>query len=468
MIAPERGANRGRRETSLAIAVVTLFFLVRLALLVVREPFFDELFTVWMAKKGARDILPALLLDSGPPLYYFIARIPNVIALRFVSLAFATATLALILFRPSLGTGRWTAAVLLALYPPAALFAVDARAYALCGLFVALGAIAVHERRPFFAAGAFLAAAYTHWYGALFLPAILLAARIVEDRHSCLSPPSSSPIPQGTTRGTGRSACPPRRAFVIAFAAFVLFLPGLWLASQQPAAATGWLEEQHPFAAVGTFAFAGKYAEALFAPAPVGVIVVSAVTLLLAGARSWSFAPLVLVPVALAIVAGIAGRTVYFPMRFEAVIAAPLVLWLARSLQWWRRDVRYLLVTILCVCGGITLVRGARDHQQRPLDAYRQAAMVLAENVRPTDAVVASGYLYLEAVTQLGSERVRPYPSEQGRHPGWRVGGATREPLPPGGFVWIGERAAPELASFRGRRAAVVFASDRALILRVR
>jgi hypothetical protein len=174
VIAPERGASSSRRrETSLAAAVVALFFLVRLALLVVREPFFDELFTVWMASQPFGEIIPVLRLDSGPPLYYFIARIPNVIALRFLSLAFATATLALILFRPSLGTGRWTAALLLALYPPAALFAVDARAYALCGLFVALGAIAVHERSPFLAATAFLLAAYTHWYGALLLPAIL-------------------------------------------------------------------------------------------------------------------------------------------------------------------------------------------------------------------------------------------------------------------------------------------------------
>ncbi|HEX8253516.1 MAG TPA: hypothetical protein VF846_10230, partial [Thermoanaerobaculia bacterium] len=161
-----------RRETVLAVAVVALFLIVRFTLLVVREPFFDELFTVWMANKPFAEILPALTLDSGPPLYYFIARIPNVFALRVLSLVFATLTLALILTRNSLGTGRWIAATLLALYPPAALFAVDARAYALCGLFVAIGAVSVHERRPFAAATAFLLAAYTHWYGALFLPLV--------------------------------------------------------------------------------------------------------------------------------------------------------------------------------------------------------------------------------------------------------------------------------------------------------
>ncbi|HEX8619132.1 MAG TPA: hypothetical protein VF911_16240 [Thermoanaerobaculia bacterium] len=422
-------ARRG--ETVLAVAVVALFFAVRLVLLVVREPFFDELFTVWMAKKPLTGILPALTLDSGPPLYYFIARVPNVFALRVLSLLFATATLALILTRNSLGNGRWIAATLLALYPPAALFAVDARAYAMCGFFVALGAVMVHEKRPFFAAGAFLLGAYTHWYGALFLPLVLLAT-------------------------------PRARAAAALAIACVLFVPGLWLASVQPAEATGWLSEESPFAALGAFAFAGNYAESLFNPAPGFVIVVSAMVMLAAATRSWSFAPMVLVPIVLAIAFALAGRTVYFPMRFESVIAAPLALWLGRSLQWWRRDLRYLLAALLAVCGAITLIRGALDHQRRPLDPYREAAMVVARANAP---VVASGFLYLESVHQLGAARVRAYPAEQGRHPGWRVSGGTNEPPPRGPFVWIGERAAPELATIRGQ---LLFANERAVIIRVR
>jgi hypothetical protein len=170
----------------------------------------------------------------------------------------------------------------------------------------------------------------------------------------------------------------------------------------------------------------------------------------------------VFVPLVLAIAFGLAGRTVYFPMRFESVIAAPLVLWLARSLQWWRRETRYVFTTILVLCGGITIVRGALDHQQRPLDPYREAAMVIASAKEP---VVASGFLYLETAVQRGAENVRAYPSEQGRHPGWRVSGATNEPLPRPPFLWIGERAAPEAAKIRGT---VVFANERAMIVQVR
>lgn len=429
--AREGDLKAARGETLVAASVVALFLVVRFVLLVVREPFFDELFTVWMARQPLNAVLPALTLDSGPPLYYFIARIPNVFALRALSLVFSTAALAMILTRNSLGNARWIAATLLALYPPAALFAVDARAYALCALFAGAGAVAIHEQRPFTAAGAFLLAAYTHWYGALFLPVLLLAK-------------------------------PRARAVAATAAAALLFVPGLWLASIQPPQATGWMSGQHPLAALNAVAFAGRSAESLFQSAPLFVIALSAVALVAAGMRSWSFAPVVLVPLLLAIALALAGRTVYFPMRFESVIAVPLVLWLARSLQWWRREARYALAGVLAICGAIAIVRGALDHHRRPLDPYREAALVIA---RASTPVVASGFLYLEAVHQLGEERVRAYPSEQARHPGWRVSGATDEPLPEGSFLWIGERAAPERSRVRGE---VLFENERAAIIRVR
>ena len=411
------------------IGVVLSFIVIRVILLVVREPFFDELYTVWMARRPVGEIVPALLADSGPPLYYFLARLTDVFALRGLSLLFATGTLVLILSRRSLGDARYVAAALLAFSPPAALFAVDARAYALCGRFVAAGAIAIREERPFLAALAMLLAAYTHWYGALFLPLILLA------------------------RPRGRAA--------IAFAAAcVLFVPGLLLASRQPVQAMGWLGDPNPAEALSAFAFVGRYAEALFAPAPLFLVVLSAIVMVVALARSWTMAPLVLVPVLLAIAFALAGRAVYFPMRFESVLAVPLVLWLAASLERWAPRVRLALTAVLCACGVVAIAIGAIDHYQRPLDAYRQAASQL----KGDEPVVATGYLYLEAVHRLGEERVRAYPAEQATHPGWRAGNG--EPFPQGRFLWIVERGAPELARL-DRRAAVVFANDRALILRV-
>ncbi len=419
-------------ETKMAAGIVSLFVLVRLALLVVREPFFDELYTVWLARGPVSGLLPALLRDSGPPLYYLLARIPDVTALRVLSLLFATGTLALILSRRSLGEGRFVAALLLALYPPAALFAVDARAYALCGLFVAIGAVATHEKRPNTATAAFLLAAYTHWYGALFLP---LVARF----------------------GVRRLA-----------AACLLFAPGLYLASRQPPEAMQWLSEKNPFAPLGVFLFAGHPAGALFAPMPFLFLVVAGGTLLVAGARSWRFLPLVAVPVLLAIAFAAAGRPVYFPMRFESVLAVPLVLWLATSLAAWPARARMAITVVLCLCGAAAIGRGVLDHARRPLDPYRQAALVLRQFTRPDQRVLASGYLYLEAAHQLGAARVRAFPAEQGAHPGWRVNRPSRETLPDGELLWIGERAAPELAALRGRQTQVLFANERAIIVRVR
>jgi hypothetical protein len=424
------------RQTLLAIAAVVVFFLVRLALLIVREPFFDELFTVWMARRPVGTIFPALLQDSGPPLYYLIARIPDVIALRVASLLIATITLALILTRKSLGDARYLGALLLAIYPPAALFAVDARAYSLCGLFVALGAISVHERRPAAAAGSFLLAAYTHWYGALFLPLVLLSG-------------------------------PKRKTMTVLAIAAVAFLPGLYLASRQPPQATAWLADQNPFAALGTFMFAGPSAGALFAGPPLVVLVVSMIALIVAGARSWTFLPMVVVPVLFAIAFALAGRTVYFPMRFESVLAVPLVLWLATSLAAWAPRYRIVLCAVLCACGAVAIAMGVLEHARRPRDPYREAAIVLRQSAKPNERIVASGFLYLEATEQLGVTRVQAFPAEQGRHPGWRVAQLSNEPLPQGEFIWIGERAAPELSALRQRRVRVLFKNDRAFILRV-
>lgn len=428
--------QRVRGETLFTIAAIALFFLTRLTLLVVRDPFFDELFTVWMARKPFGAILPALLVDSGPPLYYFVARIADVMALRVLSLLFATAMFASVLTRKSLGDARYLAALLLALYPPAALFAVDARSYALCALFVGIGAIAIHEERPGVAAGSFVLAAYTHWYGALFLPLVLLAR-------------------------------PRRRSAIAMTIAAVAFLPGLYFASRQPMQATEWLAQRNALAPFGAFAFAGRSAEALFVPMPGIVVLVSTIAVLVAGARSAAFLPLVVAPILLAIAFAVAGRTAYFPLRFESVLAVPLVLWLGTSLVRWAPAPRIAMLLLLCGCGAAAIAHGALDHARRPLDSYRQAALILKRSLR-SERVVASGFLYLEAAHAVGAQRVIAYPAEQGRHPGWRVMHPTNEPLPQGEFVWIGERAAPELSSLRGRRANVLFANDRALILRVR
>ena len=111
---------------------------------------------------------------------------------------------------------------------------------------------------------------------------------------------------------------------------------------------------------------------------------------------------------------------------------------------------------------------GILDHLRRPLDDYRAAALYLAHQAPLQERIVASGYLYLEAFAQLGS-RVVAFPPEQAQHPGWRATAAAGSGLPAGAFLWIGERAAPELLLIRRTRTVEpLFVNDRAMVARVR
>jgi len=381
------------------IGIVALFFAPRIALLYVRQPFFDELFTQWISAKPFGGILQALHYDSGPPLYYFLIHLlgnPPILIVRAVSLLFATITLAALLV-----TRKFTAAALLAVFPPAVLFAVDARSYALCAMFVTLGILALDSDKPYPAAIAFVAAAYSHYYGALFI--VLLVRRW--------------------------------RALALAI---VLFAPGAWLAVHQPRGSMAW---------IGSFP---QYPEALFARPPLWLIVIAAVLLVVAAVRVNRYTVMTLVPLALAL-----ALRVYFPLRFEAVIAAPLVLWLAES-------ARKVLIPLLIAVGLAICAVGILDHMQRPIDDYRAAAMHLHGVGEP---VVASGYLYLETIM------VRPaiaFPAEQALHPGWRATATSGSELPRGTFIWIGERLAPELALIRrSRQITPLYVNERAAVVKV-
>ncbi|HEY8130591.1 MAG TPA: hypothetical protein VII12_01760, partial [Thermoanaerobaculia bacterium] len=245
------GSANGQRPTAnIVVGIVALFFAPRIALLYVRQPFFDELFTRWISAKPFGRILQALHYDSGPPLYYFIVHLlgnPPILAVRMLSLLFATIALVALLVKR-----QFTAAALLAVFPPAVLFAVDARAYALCAMFVTLGILALDSEKPYAAAIAFVAAAYSHYYGALFI--ILLARRW--------------------------------RALALAI---VLFAPGAWLALHQPRGSMAW---------VGSFP---QYPEALFARPPLWLIAVAVLLVVAAAVRVNRYTVMTLVPLALAL-----------------------------------------------------------------------------------------------------------------------------------------------------------------------
>ena len=88
--------DAARSRSLLFFIIAAIFLFVRLAILSAREPFFDELFTLWMARQPMSHIVPNLLHDSGPPLYYFMARFHSITALRLLSLMFATVQFAIV------------------------------------------------------------------------------------------------------------------------------------------------------------------------------------------------------------------------------------------------------------------------------------------------------------------------------------------------------------------------------------
>lgn len=255
----------------------------------------------------------------------------------------------------------------------------------------------------------------------------------------------------------------PTTPFISFFLATLLFLPGFFLALKQPVEAMKWNRESL-FAPFTNLSFAGTYPYALFAGAPVAVALIATIVLIVALSRSWRFAPAVLVPLALVVLFHIAGRPVYFPMRFEAVIAGPLMLWLGHSLRQWPLPWLRTFSIPLAIIGAVSIAIGIVDHERRPLDPYRVAALALQRSAGSAP-VVATGYCYLEAVTAL-NRSVIAWPAEQAQHPGWR---ATSPPdphaLPSVPFLWIGERYAPEMPILRGvKRVRPLFWNERALV----
>jgi len=200
-----------KREDAAAAGILALFFALRLSLLGHRQPFFDELFTRWIAGKSFTGIVDALRYDSGPPLYYFLVHI--LAAARGISLLASLAAVVLLLREK-----HFLAAAFVAVFPPSVLTAADARSYALCALFVTVGVL--FEK---YDAIAFVLAAYSHFYGVLFFPLLVRKPK----------------------------------SLVLAL---VLFAPGFALAAVQPAGAREWMTHAWP--------------EALFTRPPIALAIV--------------------------------------------------------------------------------------------------------------------------------------------------------------------------------------------------
>lgn len=324
------------------------------------------------------------------------------------------------------------AGLVLAVFPAAVLFAADARAYAMCAMFVTMGVLAIDEGQPVLAAISLVVASYCHYYGVLFFPLLLLAAagplRLRSGQASAVQPPS-------------------RRRYGALALAIVLYIPGFWLAFHQPVEARAWM--------------AASWPDSLFVRPPFALAIIGAV-LFIVSVRLNRYMVMVLVPLVLAI-----ALRVYVPMRFEAVIAAPLALWLAESLR--RNRFQMVLMTALIATLGTWTALGIVEHARRPPDPYRQSARWVAGNIPMDETIIASGYCYLETLMN-GHERVAAFPPEQAEHPGWRARPRPGLQPPPGAFYWTGERGAPELGILIHDHRIIkpLFINDRAMVALVR
>lgn len=432
-----------------ALAVFALFAALRLVPLLRRPPFFDELFTVWIARLPPDHILEALLRDSGPPLYYLLVHVltgadPGVLAARIISFAAAAVLLALILASRRLGPAAVIAGLLLAVFAPHVYFAAEARAYALAGALAGAGCLAIASwsaggKRSRLSLGTLLLllAASAHYYGVLFFAVPFALGLLARNR---------TRLAEGA---------------IASAAAGILYLPGFLLALRQPSEAIAWMRAAGrapaPFEPLANLAFAASYPKVFIAPPPLFVQLLAlavTVAIVLLGARSvearrWGV--ITLVPVLLVVAFALARDNVYFPVRFESVIAAPFALWLAVSLESVRRRPIRSALTLLAVgVGLLSSFAAVRTAINRPFDPWRQTAIAVERLVPGEIPIVASRYAYLEVLSRKGAAWdpvVTAFPRELEQHPGWasaRPENLDAAELPPPPFVWVGERGSPE------------------------
>ncbi|HUF16987.1 MAG TPA: glycosyltransferase family 39 protein [Thermoanaerobaculia bacterium] len=458
------GLNTSRRILAIFGSVIVLGFIaLRVAFLLAREPFFDDLFTVWIARMDLTGLFTALRLDSGPPLYYLFvhllllgfpsdqAAIEVVSHVRAFSLVVSLFALALVLFARHLGPARYLAALLLAVFPPHILFSTEARAYALCALLAGVTVLSLHRwiqtsdmRLLFVATTAATLAAYSHYYGVVILPLPFVAA-IFRGRELMV------------------------RGLIASAFAFLLFLPGFYLASSQPDEATRWMVTSNRdglgvlLSTAQQLGFAARYPDALLKTPPflLQIVSISLVALTVAwgirrSVHARFFGAMTLTPIVmLAAIAQLRG-SVYFPVRFESVLTIPFALLLAFSLVTLHGRVRVSFMATFLILG-TTVAYGSLMAQTADAQSpFRRTAAVARASIGSDAVILASGFSYLELASQSGrdwSPRIISFPSDQSLHPGWRSApsqaqlDAERDALLlrlPGQFAWVGEGSSPE------------------------
>ena len=393
----------------------------RLALLVLRPLWYDEIFTIWAARASVRALMTALSFDSGPPLFYLLEK-PFVllgegassagVAARF--LPFVAAAL-LFVASTTLSTraSRGRLLVLLAASPLVTVYAAEARAYAplaLGGLALFLLACRGQETRGRLALAAAAAAIllYIHYLAVFVVIAVAASAFVLSRRRAGL-------------------------AALSGFLPFAFWLPTL---AAQPAEAVSWMREGVPsslLAFVSAWGGAGRVPNPQGGPLPTllfGLGAAAGLFALFAAARQAepeTRAALLTGALTLLLASGVSlVRPVAFPGRTEMAVL-PIWLWaLARSgdTSALARKAAAAVVAIGAVSSLILLTA------PRPEPEYAFAVRKLSGLAARGDLVVAGGVCYLPALLERERGRLEAdlagLPQGLEQHPGWF------DPKPPG------------------------------------
>jgi hypothetical protein len=402
------------------LAAIAIGCAVRLLLTWGRPLWHDEIFTLTLARQGALATLAALMEDTGPPLHYLFARLlllpvgapgPADVVVRLLSVAASLLHLPLLLRiarRTGDSTPGWRAAALFALCPAAVAYGAEGRAYPLASLL----ALAALERSLALRDGASLRAT---------LGAALCSAGAVLTHYLALFPLAG--LVWLLVRAEGSA----RRRLVGAWALGALVaLPWAPVALRQPAAGLAWVQSM-PIGGRVTRLVSGLVLG--FDVSFVAVAAAAAAGLVLAGvlaARSPGGRTLVGVlacGLAALGVAGLLRPDVLIPLRTIVCFLPLVALVVARTGDAGALGLAAVFLAGLALETPAALV---------PTPAQQLAAHVTAE-VRAGASVCVAGIAALELDYRLQRAglpgRVRYFPSELARHPGWYDGGSPTMPV---------------------------------------
>jgi hypothetical protein len=410
MIIEEQEMATKRDRTAAALAGGTL--ILRTVFLLRRPPWFDEIFTQWIARQAPARIVAHLRLDSGPPLFYLLAtpfvRMGEILHFPPAARLLSFAAIGLLFFaaiRPRYSAGP-RFAILLAASPLLFFYSGEARQYALLaaasfGLFLA--ALRSRDTSGFRLAAA-LAAAVLPWihYLGLFVVAGSLLICAIRKRWASAA---------------------------LQLAGACLFLAWLPVTAIQPSFSIAWNRSAASslLRAPQAFGFWGEvpgYFSAWRPPAAGAGIAIGIALLASAAMRArksravcdalaFSFLPLALVFFANIF------RPIYFPGRTE-MATLPVALWaLARAS---RRSLAANALTIAASVAGFAVIAGAFVHPPGPYP-YSETAKLMVSRTRPGDLVVAAdaNYLPLRIEKDRGelAASLVGVPFEIESHPGW-------------------------------------------------